>query len=884
MKKKAELNLIDKAIAFVNPQRAVDRLVARQKLRNFEYDAVKYTRERRGPSSLSGAEDYRSNYDRVELMKRARDLAENVGLVRSILLKFAGHVAGTISYQARTQNPQVNTDVEAYWNEWWDKCDISTRHTGSTLMQVAVMSMLRDGDFLFVLVRDSNGDLKIQGIEADRLGDPFKVYTSLELIGGIHIDRNTGAPTAYDIYNRSIGDFYTYQLTIPSSQAFHLFDPLRIDQYRGVSAFHTAINDATDIHELTGFEKMAAKVASSQSGIVKRNNNNAADLSTLSTDEDISGNQIKLETIESGKISYLEPGEDIIFPNGPSRPSGAFIEFHKVLMRNICLGLGIPYSFAVDPSAMSGPTARLEMQQAGRTFKRYQNLLNDKVLRPIKNIVIADAVARGMIQTNEGGKTTRGIFNFGANVSIDLGRESASAIAEFKSGLRTGSDIYAERGADWEASMRQRAIEAKAIQDLAKEYGVPAETISDVSLNIAKLGTTAQPTEEGEATEGAEAEVAPDQTVSDISLNGAQVASLINVINAVAAGALSKEGAVSVITAAFPTISREQAISIIAGVQEGKIVPTTKEERIASQEEGGEESSGGSPKEPTPAPTEPSGEAQKKSNLEALENLNSAELRMLIAGMMGGIELGKYDGIDFTPPQGAREAAKRALDVREGKPASQKGMTPVGIARARDLMNGVKLSPDTVRRMKAFFDRHEVDKKGATWDEQGKGWQAWNGWGGDAGYAWARKVVRQMNARDEEFSELARPGPKSAAQTPAPPKERIKGSKENPEGTAATRSKAGDIEISEANEQALKDKIAEFIKDHPQRKVPSLGTLKKVFRRGAGAFSTSFRPTISGGQPNSRNAWAMARVNKFLKMAGGGEVKESYRKADGDLL
>lgn len=33
--------------------------------------------------------------------------------------------------------------------------------------------------------------------------------------------------------------------------------------------------------------------------------------------------------------------------------------------------------------------------------------------------------------------------------------------------------------------------------------------------------------------------------------------------------------------------------------------------------------------------------------------------------------------------------------------------------------------------------------------------------------------------------ELARPGPKSAAQTPAPPKERIKGSKENPEGTAA---------------------------------------------------------------------------------------------------
>ena len=925
--KKAQLNLIDKAVAFLNPQGAVNRMIARQKLVKFSYDAVKYTRERKGPSSLSGAEDYRSNYDRVELMKRARDLAENVGLVRSILMKFASHTAANISYQARTENPEVNTEVEAYWAEWWDKCDLTTRHTGSTLMQVAMMSMLRDGDFLFVLVRDKDGNLKIQGIEADRLGDPFKVYTSLDLIGGIHIDRDTGSPTAYDIYNRSIGDFYTYQTTIPSSQAFHLFDPLRIDQYRGISAFHTAINDCTDIYDIINFEKMAAKNASSQAGIVKRNNNNASDLSSLTNDEDLNGNTIKLEAIESGKISYLEPGEDIIFPDGPSRPSGAFAEFHKILLRNICLGLGIPYSFAVDPSAMSGPTARLEMQQAGRTFRRYQKLLDDKVLRPIKNIVIADGVARGLIEENVGSRTTRGIFNFGANVSIDLGRESASAISEFKTGLRTAADIYAERGQDFESAMRQRAIEAKLIKDLAEKYGVAPETISDIVT---------------------------------------------------------------------PTPPQPQ----LPPAPAPKPVAPTKDEPEEGEDEGGDQ-------KPIPEdPIDPSSEeleVKKKDTEEALAKLDPASIKMLIQGMMGGIELGKYDGIDFTPPEGAREAAKRALDVRETKPASQRGMTPVGIARARDLINGVKLSPDTARRMKAFFDRHEVDKKGATWDEQGKGWQAWNGWGGDAGYAWARKVVGQMEARDKK--ELAEPascpiatqdiktnlanrqtavddanygpanpnepnedywkakadefqgdvatakkmlcgncaafdqrskvlgcikkgigeeanevaiggdlgyceifdfkcaakrtcdawivgGPitdkkqlaRPVSQTPAPPKERIKGSKENPEGTASTRSKAGDIEISAENEEALKNKIAEFKDKHPARKAPSLGALKKVFRRGAGAFSTSFRPTISGGKPNSRNAWAMARVNKFLKMAGGGEIKKSYRAADGDLL
>lgn len=114
----------------------------------------------------------------------------------------------------------------------------------------------------------------------------------------------------------------------------------------------------------------------------------------------------------------------------------------------------------------------------------------------------------------------------------------------------------------------------------------------------------------------------------------------------------------------------------------------------------------------------------------------------------------KYSHIDFTPPQGAREAAKRALEVRADKPSSQKGMTPVGIARARDLMNGKALSPDTVKRMLAYFTRHEIDKKGSTWNIQGKGWQAWQGWGGDAGFAWARKIVKQMKSADEKNTAL----------------------------------------------------------------------------------------------------------------------------------
>jgi hypothetical protein len=97
----------------------------------------------------------------------------------------------------------------------------------------------------------------------------------------------------------------------------------------------------------------------------------------------------------------------------------------------------------------------------------------------------------------------------------------------------------------------------------------------------------------------------------------------------------------------------------------------------------------------------------------------------------------------FVPPANVAANAQRALDVRETKPQSQQGMTAVGLARANQLAKREPVSLETVRRMVAYFDRHEVDKQGSSWGEQGKGWQAWYGWGGDEGRAWARRILKE---------------------------------------------------------------------------------------------------------------------------------------------
>jgi len=214
-----------------------------------------------------------------------------------------------------------------------------------------------------------------------------------------------------------------------------------------------------------------------------------------------------------------------------------------------------------------------------------------------------------------------------------------------------------------------------------------------------------------------------------------------------------------------------------------------------------------------------------------------------------------------TPPKGVRDAARRALEVRASKPPSQRGMTPVGIARARDLANGKPISVATIRRMQSYFARHEVDKKGATWDDQGKGWQAWHGWGGDAGRAWANRIIRSEQALADDAS------------TPAPPADRIRGSRRNPEGSASGR--RGGIEISQTVEKSLRNKVDEHneSRSSASRRV-DLGMLKAVYRRGSGAYSVSHRPGMT------RNQWAMGRVNSFLRRVASG----SGHSQDDDLL
>ena len=205
----------------------------------------------------------------------------------------------------------------------------------------------------------------------------------------------------------------------------------------------------------------------------------------------------------------------------------------------------------------------------------------------------------------------------------------------------------------------------------------------------------------------------------------------------------------------------------------------------------------------------------------------------------------KGKDINTTPTDAMVEEARRGLEWRK---EFGRGGTKIGVARARDIQNRKELSIDTVKRMFSFFSRHEVDKKAEGFESGEDGYPsagriAWALWGGDPGFAFARRVKESVDAMDDDKDRAA---------------------------------------ISGAVKKGLQKKVEDHNEEvgDVESKRTNLRTLSAVFRRGVGAYKTnpgSVRPNVK-----SPEQWAYARVNSFLYVLRNGKFRSG--KHDTDLL
>jgi capsid protein len=548
-------DFITKALAVLSPKAAMTRMADQARLRNFgRFDSALDSTKRGISRNISGAEDTAGTAERYKLIRAARDLADNFPPVRSLLLKFATYVAGRISYQARTGDKELDDQIERYWIKWCKECDFLRRHNFTTFVQLAVVAILRDGDCGFIIVRDGEM-LKLQAVEADRIGSPYnRLIDSDSYIGGIMLDE-FGRPEKYQIlFARSTTNTSSRQ-TLTRTSSFTFSTRLGLTNTVAARLSRPRSTQLAICKRRSRRKCRRSSSRSYQTGIITTENGSAdaADYFATSNRNDL-GQTEKLSNIDPGAIQYLSPGEKMEMFRS-DRPGGAFREFVQLVQSHIAMTVGLPYGFAFDADK-SGPMARMEAAMAERTFARWRGMLESQFLDRIKNIVLLDAAARGLIPDNE--YLLDGRWCWPAKVSIDYGREASADISLWKAGLKTASQIYDEHGEDYEEALRQRAKEADMIKELGIEYKIQPIRISD---SVPQTVLDSEPIEGEEQT---------PPLIDSIGIGGTDA--LAKILEAMAAGVAHARAGRDVIVEVFG-MSKEAAANLIQNAQPAQAQP-----------------------------------------------------------------------------------------------------------------------------------------------------------------------------------------------------------------------------------------------------------------------------------------------------------------------
>jgi hypothetical protein len=239
--------------------------------------------------------------------------------------------------------------------------------------------------------------------------------------------------------------------------------------------------------------------------------------------------------------------------------------------------------------------------------------------------------------------------------------------------------------------------------------------------------------------------------------------------------------------------------------------------------------------------------------------------------------------VDLKTPAFMASAARRGLRYLEEGHGGD-GLVPATITDARKMANEESLSEDKWRRIGPWIARHMVDLDAPK--NRNPNDPEYPGAGLVAHLLWGSGPSKEQARRAQDYAERIvmrlenedRAGP---ASTPAPKKDQISGSDTNEPGSA--KGHGTEIEISEATEEALQNKAdnhneAMARENKPEWTRVRVSALRSVYRRGAGAFSTSHRPGMTRGQ------WAMGRVNAFLYLARNGRPENVKYVSDNDLL
>ena len=333
---------------------------------------------------------------------------------------------GLTPEQAKEWQRKTEEEFEL-WAANKRNCDAIGVNNFYTAQQLALASCLLSGDMIVLLKHEDPTVLNPYGlrfhmIEADRVSTPtamtagssfFANMTQGEtkegnrIYDGIEVDKN-GRIIAYWIRNT-----YPFQQTADKTEwkrvlatgeetglpnVLHVMEAERPEQYRGVSYLAQVIEPLLQMRRYTDSELTAAVVESFFTAFIKTeadpNENPYNEVGGDGT-EQVSDDPNEYE-MGPGQINIMKPGEDVVFGD-PKRPAGGFDGFVVAICKQIGAALEIPADLLLKSFNASYSASRAALLEAWKAFKMRREWFADDFCRPLYEVWMAEAVARGRI-------------------------------------------------------------------------------------------------------------------------------------------------------------------------------------------------------------------------------------------------------------------------------------------------------------------------------------------------------------------------------------------------------------------------------------------------------------------------------------------------------
>jgi lambda family phage portal protein len=505
-------NLLDKAIAYLAPGVAMQRIAQRNQLAiSGAYTGARVDRSQLSRwNPLNGSANSDTIRDLRTLRARSRDQMRNAPVALGALNTKVSHSVGTgLSYSPSIDADFLGMDDEQK-EEWEDDtkrrfaawagspdCDIARQLDFYGLQELGFRSYLESGDCFAVTPRIARAGkrprLAIQLVEADRVCNPGLAPDTATMLDGIEIVPETGEVLAYHVArehpggNNFTGNKWD-RVAARGAQTgrrnvLHIYKPLRPGQVRGVPWIAPILEPLKQLGRWSDAELNAAVVSGLMATFVTMDANAFQDL----YDEDAQGAIIDSASkwsgeMESGKAINLLPGESVESPP-PGRPNPAFDPFWVAMVRQIGMALEMPYEVLVMHFQSSYSAARAALLMAWKSFRSSRDLLSKTFCQPVFELWLADEVAEGRINCPGffaddvvRAAWCSAIWTGDGPGSIDPEKEVNAAQKRVDLGISTKqAESIAFDGIDWQQKHEQRVKEINA-EKADGIYVMPAGT------------------------------------------------------------------------------------------------------------------------------------------------------------------------------------------------------------------------------------------------------------------------------------------------------------------------------------------------------------------------------------------------------------------------